>query len=67
MEAARQNLQYTTVTAAQPGRVARLSGSKGEYIEAGQAVAMFVPDEIWVSANFKETQLADCAPVSPLA
>ena len=66
-ETAEQNLRYTTLSAAQPGRVVRVSGSKGQYLEAGQAIAMFVPDEIWVTANFKETQLADMRPGQPVA
>jgi membrane fusion protein (multidrug efflux system) len=65
-ETAEQNLKYTTLTAAQPGRVVRLSGSKGQFVQAGQAIAMFVPDEIWVTANFKETQLADMRPGQPV-
>jgi membrane fusion protein (multidrug efflux system) len=65
-EEAQQNLKYTTITAAQPGRVVRLSGAKGQYVEAGQAVSMFVPDEIWITANFKETQLTDMRPGQPV-
>jgi membrane fusion protein (multidrug efflux system) len=65
-ETAQQNLSYTALTAAQPGRVVRLSGSKGQFLDAGQAVAMFVPDDIWVTANFKETQLADMRPGQPV-
>ena len=65
-EAAQQNLDYTTITAAQPGRVVKLSGSKGQYVQAGQAISMFVPDEIWVTANFKETQLTDMRPGQPV-
>jgi membrane fusion protein (multidrug efflux system) len=65
-ETAEQNLNYTTLTAAQPGRVVRLSGSKGQFVQAGQAIAMFVPDETWVTANFKETQLADMRPGQPV-
>lgn len=66
LEAAEQNLKYTTITAAQPGRVVQLSGSKGQFIQAGQAVAMFVPDKIWITANFKETQLTDMRPDQPV-
>lgn len=66
VETAEQNLKYTTISAAQPGRVVRLSGSKGQYVQAAQAVAMFVPDEIWVTANFKETQLTDMRPGQPV-
>jgi membrane fusion protein (multidrug efflux system) len=51
------NLSYTTVTADQPGRVVQLSAAAGEFAQAGTALTMFVPDEIWVAANFKETQL----------
>ena len=65
-ESADQNLNYTTLTAAQPGRVVKLSGAKGQFIQAGQAIAMFVPDEVWVTANFKETQLADMRPGQPV-
>ncbi len=66
VESAEQNLAYTTISAQQPGRVVRLSGAKGQYVAAGQSVAMFVPDEIWVTANFKETQLTDMRPGQPV-
>ncbi|WP_414644797.1 HlyD family secretion protein [Bradyrhizobium sp.] len=56
------NLQYTDVVAAQPGRVVKLSGAVGTFAAAGQSLAMFVPDEIWVVANYKETQLVDMRP-----
>jgi membrane fusion protein, multidrug efflux system len=51
------NLSYTSVTAAQPGRVVNLTAAVGEFAQAGTNLTMFVPDEIWVTANFKETQL----------
>ncbi len=56
------NLSYTRVTAAQPGRVVQLSGAVGEFAVQGRALTMFVPDDIWVTANFKETQLDDMRP-----
>jgi membrane fusion protein (multidrug efflux system) len=59
------NLSYTTVTAAQPGRVVNLSGAVGQYATAGTSLTMFVPDEIWVDANFKETQLDKMRPGQP--
>jgi len=61
------NLSYTTVTAAQPGRVVRLTGAVGQYAQAGQSLTMFVPDDIWVTANFKETQITDMRPGQPVA
>jgi membrane fusion protein (multidrug efflux system) len=35
----------------------QLSAGVGEYAQAGTNLTMFVPDDIWVWANFKETQL----------
>lgn len=62
---AQLNLSYTTVTAAQAGRVANLTGAVGQFAQAGTGLTMFVPDEIWVTANFKETQLTDMRPGQP--
>ena len=62
LDQAQLNLSYTTLTAAQAGRVANLSGAVGQYVQAGTAIATFVPDEIWVSANFKEPQLNEMRP-----
>jgi membrane fusion protein (multidrug efflux system) len=62
---ARLNLSYTTVVADQPGRVVNLSAAVGEYASSGTALSMFVPDDIWVTANFKETQLDHMRPGQP--
>jgi membrane fusion protein, multidrug efflux system len=62
---ARLNLSYTTVVADQPGRVVNLSAAVGEYASTGTALAMFVPDDIWVTTNFKETQLDHMRPGEP--
>ncbi|RZN13673.1 HlyD family secretion protein [Bradyrhizobium sp. Leo121] len=63
---AKLNLDYTNVTAAQSGRVVKLSGAKGTYAMAGQSIMMFVPDEVWIVANYKETQLRDMRPGQPV-
>jgi membrane fusion protein (multidrug efflux system) len=60
------NLSYTTVTAAQPGRVVNLSAAVGEYVQPGTDLSMFVPDDIWVTANFKENQLDAMRPGQPV-
>ena len=62
----RLNLSYTIVTADQPGRVANLTAGVGEYATAGTALTMFVPDDIWVVANFKETELDRMRPGQPV-
>ncbi len=62
LEQAKLNMSYTDIVADQPGRVARLTAAKGQLTQAGTALTMFVPDELWVTANFKETQLNDMRP-----
>jgi membrane fusion protein (multidrug efflux system) len=64
---AKLNLSYTTVTAAQPGRVVDLSAAVGQFAQPGTSLTMFVPDEIWVTANFKEIQLDRMRPGDPAA
>ena len=63
---AKLNLSYTTVVAAQPGRVVQLGAAVGQYAQAGTALTMFVPDDIWVDANFKEIQLDQMRPGQPV-
>jgi membrane fusion protein (multidrug efflux system) len=63
---AQLNLSYTTVTAAQAGHVVNLTASAGEFAQAGTNLTMFVPDEIWVTANFKESQLDAIRPGQPV-
>jgi membrane fusion protein, multidrug efflux system len=64
---AQLNLSYTTVTAAQPGRVVNLGAAAGQFAQAGTNLTMFVPDQIWVTANFKEIQLDQMRSGDPVA
>jgi membrane fusion protein, multidrug efflux system len=57
LEQAQANLSRTIITAPIAGRVTHLSAAKGNYAAVGSALMMFVPREVWVTANFKETQL----------
>jgi len=59
---ARLDLSHTIVTADQPGRVVQLSAAVGEFAQSGTNLTMFVPDDIWVWANFKENQLDHMRP-----
>ena len=63
---AQLNLSYTMVTAVQPGRVVNLTAAAGQFAQPGTNLTMFVPDEIWVTANFKETQLDAMRPGQPV-
>jgi membrane fusion protein (multidrug efflux system) len=62
LDQARLNLAYTGILAAQPGRVVKLGAAKGAFVTPGQSLMMLVPDELWITANFKETQLTDMRP-----
>jgi len=57
------NLQYTSVKAPVKGIIAKKSVNVGQVIQAGQPlVALVEIDDVWVTANFKETQLQDMKP-----
>ncbi len=57
------NLQYTTITAATDGIIAKKSVNPGQVIQPGQPLFAIVRvDDVWVTANFKETQLANMRP-----
>jgi membrane fusion protein, multidrug efflux system len=51
------NLSYTELRAPQDGRVTRRNVDQGTYAQAGQQVFYLVTNDVWVTANFKETQL----------
>ncbi len=44
-----------------------MTAAKGGYAAVGQALMMFVPREVWVTANFKETQLDLMRPGEPVS
>jgi membrane fusion protein (multidrug efflux system) len=53
------NLTRTQLYATADGRVTRLTAAVGQLAVPAQGVMILVPFDIWVTANFKETQLAD--------
>jgi membrane fusion protein (multidrug efflux system) len=61
-EAVDLQLSYCTVTAPVAGIVTHRNVSAGNYVNPGQALFALVQDDRWVTANFKETQLADIHP-----
>ena len=57
------NLQYTTIKAAVKGIVSRKTAQIGQVIQPGQPLMALVPyEDVWITANFKETQLANMRP-----
>ncbi|MDE1974371.1 MAG: HlyD family secretion protein [Hyphomicrobiales bacterium] len=66
LEIAEANLSRTAITAPEAGRVTRLTAAKGNYAAVGQTMMMFVPRNVWITANFKETQLRAVRPGNPV-
>jgi membrane fusion protein (multidrug efflux system) len=54
---AQLQLSYTKIFAPFDGRVTKKSVEPGNYVQPGQTLFSLVPPEVWVIANFKETQL----------
>jgi membrane fusion protein (multidrug efflux system) len=57
LDQAELNLSWTKMTAPQDGWVTKRNVEQGNYVQAGQAVLSIVTPDIWITANFKESQL----------
>jgi membrane fusion protein, multidrug efflux system len=54
------DLEHTVVKAPIKGVVSRKSAEPGQVIQPGQPLMTLIPlEQVWITANFKETQLAD--------
>ena len=62
---AEANLSRTVLTAPLRGRVTQLTAAKGAFATPGQTLMLIVPLDVWVTANYRETQLADMRPGQP--
>lgn len=67
VEQAQLNLNYTRIVAPVDGLIAKRSVQVGQYVVPGQQLLAVIPlDDIWVTANFKETQLKNVRPGEPV-
>jgi membrane fusion protein (multidrug efflux system) len=57
LQQAELNLSYTKIIAPLDARVTARTVQMGNYVQPGQALLALVPGDVWVTANFKETQL----------
>jgi membrane fusion protein (multidrug efflux system) len=63
LEAAELQLSYTTVVAPVDSVVTKKSVEVGQIVQPGQSLLVLIPlQDVWVTANFKETQLAKVRP-----
>lgn len=56
------NLSYTVITAPQDGWITKRNVELGTYLQVGQSILSLVSPEVWITANFKESQLASLRP-----
>jgi membrane fusion protein (multidrug efflux system) len=66
VQQAELNLQYATVKAPLKGIVSKKNVEPGQIVQPGQPLMTLIPlEEVWVTANFKETQLKSMRPGQP--
>jgi membrane fusion protein (multidrug efflux system) len=62
---ARINLDYTRITAPENGRVGERKVLPGQLVNPGTQVISLIQRDVWVEANYKETQLRHILPGDP--
>jgi membrane fusion protein (multidrug efflux system) len=65
-KSAEVNLSYCKIYSPVDGRITERSVDLGNYVAPGQALFMLVDPNVWVTANFKETQLTRMRPGQPV-
>ena len=64
LDLARQNLTYTRITSSIDGYVGEKSAEVGQSVGAGATLMTLIPHHIFVTANFKETQMGSINPAN---
>jgi membrane fusion protein, multidrug efflux system len=62
LEQANLNLSYTEIRAPSDGFITLRSVQRGTYLTAGQTMFLIVTPDVWVTANFKESQIGRMRP-----
>lgn len=67
LENARLNLSYTVILAPADGVIAKKTAQVGQLVNIGSPLCNLVSDKsVWITANFKETQVAHMKPGQPV-
>jgi membrane fusion protein (multidrug efflux system) len=67
LDQAELNLSYTRISAPADGVIGNRSAQLGQRIQPGQSLMALTQNQLWVTANFKETQLARMRRGQPVA
>jgi len=66
LELAQIDLDNTRITAPRDGQLGQIAVRQGAYVAAGTRLTSLVPEQLWVIANMKETQMARVKPGLPV-
>ena len=59
VELAKIDLDHTKIYSPRDGHVGEVGAKLGQYVTAGTQLLAVVPDDVWIIANYKETQCAN--------
>jgi membrane fusion protein (multidrug efflux system) len=59
-------LSYATIVAPVDGTVAKRNVEAGQFVQSGQPIMAIAPHDVWITANFKETQIAEIKKGAPV-
>jgi membrane fusion protein (multidrug efflux system) len=62
LKKAELELSYTKIYAPRDGRLAQKHAEAGSFVVIGQPLMAVIPYDVWVTANFRETQLSNIHP-----
>lgn len=65
-EQAKLDLSYTKIYATQDGKITHRTVEQGNYVQVAQPMFAIAQDDVWVVANFKETQVANMKKGQPV-
>ncbi|CAX55973.1 HlyD family secretion protein [Erwinia pyrifoliae] len=67
LELAQIDLDNTRISAPRDGQLGQIAVRQGAYVTAGSRLTSLVPQQMWVIANMKETQMARIRPGLPVS
>ena len=66
LETANLNLEWSVIRAPHDGWIAQRNVERGTFVQNGQSLFSIVQPDVWISANFKETQITRIRPGQPV-
>jgi len=66
LDLAQLDLEHTQIVAPIDGKVSARSVEQGQFVEVGEPLLSVVSKDVWVTANFKETQMKKMRPGNPV-